>query len=156
MKRFPLPAVVLKAQLITSWSQARSWTESSSNWVKSQWIHRLAEAGTLRGSCHETACASECLNWPRPLRQHRSRDKLSMSERGGLQQRAGVPSPHLQPLRTVSISSSRPVQMNLFATWEIDSSSPSCVPRYAASWFNSRHALFFCRADNRATLYQSK
>uniref|UniRef100_A0A671Q2N3 Phosphofurin acidic cluster sorting protein 1-like n=1 Tax=Sinocyclocheilus anshuiensis TaxID=1608454 RepID=A0A671Q2N3_9TELE len=30
---------------------------------------------------------------------------------------------------TVTISSSRPVQMNLFATWEIDSSSPSCVPR---------------------------
>uniref|UniRef100_A0A672QBN4 Phosphofurin acidic cluster sorting protein 1-like n=1 Tax=Sinocyclocheilus grahami TaxID=75366 RepID=A0A672QBN4_SINGR len=52
-----------------------------------------------------------------------------MSERGGLQQRAGAPSPHLQPLRTVTISSSRPVQMNLFATWEIDSSSPSCVPR---------------------------
>uniref|UniRef100_A0A673GFD9 Phosphofurin acidic cluster sorting protein 1-like n=1 Tax=Sinocyclocheilus rhinocerous TaxID=307959 RepID=A0A673GFD9_9TELE len=50
-----------------------------------------------------------------------------MSERGGLQQRAGAPSPHLQPLRTVAISSSRPVQMNLFATWEIDSSSPSCV-----------------------------
>uniref|UniRef100_A0A672PC26 Phosphofurin acidic cluster sorting protein 1a n=1 Tax=Sinocyclocheilus grahami TaxID=75366 RepID=A0A672PC26_SINGR len=54
---------------------------------------------------------------------------FSMSERGGLQQRAGAPSPHLQPLRTVTISSSRPVQMNLFATWEIDSSSPSCVPR---------------------------
>ncbi|KAI2651273.1 Phosphofurin acidic cluster sorting protein 1 [Labeo rohita] len=52
-----------------------------------------------------------------------------MSERGGLQQRAGAPSPHLQPLRTATISSSRPVQMNLFATWEIDSSSPSCVPR---------------------------
>lgn len=54
-----------------------------------------------------------------------------MSERGGLQQqqRPGVPSPHLQPLRTVTISASRPVQMNLFATWEIDSSSPSCVPR---------------------------
>ncbi|XP_052393963.1 phosphofurin acidic cluster sorting protein 1 isoform X3 [Carassius gibelio] len=52
-----------------------------------------------------------------------------MSERGGLQQRAGAPSPHLQPLRTVTVSSSRPVQMNLFATWEIDSSSPSCVPR---------------------------
>ncbi|XP_056117963.1 phosphofurin acidic cluster sorting protein 1a isoform X3 [Rhinichthys klamathensis goyatoka] len=57
-----------------------------------------------------------------------------MSERGGLQQqqqlqRAGAPSPHLQHLRTVTISSGRPVQMNLFATWEIDSSSPSCVPR---------------------------
>ncbi|TRY54156.1 hypothetical protein DNTS_034837 [Danionella cerebrum] len=52
-----------------------------------------------------------------------------MSERGGLQQRPGVPSPSLQPLRTVTISSTRPVQMNLFATWEIDSSSPSCVPR---------------------------
>ncbi|XP_039549893.1 phosphofurin acidic cluster sorting protein 1a isoform X1 [Pimephales promelas] len=58
-----------------------------------------------------------------------------MSERGGLQQqqqqqqRAGAPSPHLQHLRTVTIPSGRPVQMNLFATWEIDSSSPSCVPR---------------------------
>lgn len=52
-----------------------------------------------------------------------------MSERGGIQQRPGAPSPHLQPLRSVTISSSRPVQMNLFATWEIDSSSPSCVPR---------------------------
>ncbi|XP_048022365.1 phosphofurin acidic cluster sorting protein 1a isoform X3 [Megalobrama amblycephala] len=52
-----------------------------------------------------------------------------MSERGGLQQRAGAPSPHLQHLKTVTISSGRPVQMNLFATWEIDSSSPSCVPR---------------------------
>uniref|UniRef100_A0AAR2IUD0 Phosphofurin acidic cluster sorting protein 1 n=2 Tax=Pygocentrus nattereri TaxID=42514 RepID=A0AAR2IUD0_PYGNA len=41
-----------------------------------------------------------------------------MSERGGLQ-RTGLPSPHLH----------RPVQMNLFATWEIDRSSPSCVPR---------------------------
>uniref|UniRef100_A0A672PCM7 Phosphofurin acidic cluster sorting protein 1a n=2 Tax=Sinocyclocheilus grahami TaxID=75366 RepID=A0A672PCM7_SINGR len=63
-----------------------------------------------------------------PAAQHSTRD-FSMSERGGLQQRAGAPSPHLQPLRTVTISSSRPVQMNLFATWEIDSSSPSCVPR---------------------------
>ncbi|XP_049322730.1 phosphofurin acidic cluster sorting protein 1a isoform X4 [Astyanax mexicanus] len=51
-----------------------------------------------------------------------------MSERGGLQ-RSGLPSPHLQPSRSVSMSSSRPVQMNLFATWEIDRSSPSCVPR---------------------------
>ncbi|XP_051537573.1 phosphofurin acidic cluster sorting protein 1-like isoform X3 [Myxocyprinus asiaticus] len=52
-----------------------------------------------------------------------------MSERGSLQQRTGAPSPHLQPPRSVTISSSRPFQMNLFATWEIDSSSPSCVPR---------------------------
>ncbi|XP_026879366.2 phosphofurin acidic cluster sorting protein 1a isoform X3 [Electrophorus electricus] len=51
-----------------------------------------------------------------------------MSERGGLQ-RTGVPSPLLQPFKSVTISSSRPVQMNLFATWEIDRSSPSCVPR---------------------------
>jgi len=72
-----------------------------------------------------------------------------MSERGGLQQqqRAGAPSPHLQHLRTVTIPSGRPVQMNLFATWEIDSSSPSCVPRYAAS-----HLLvdmrYFCTATD--------
>ncbi|XP_053334826.1 phosphofurin acidic cluster sorting protein 1a isoform X4 [Clarias gariepinus] len=51
-----------------------------------------------------------------------------MSERGGVQ-RAGVASPHLQPFKSVSIPSNRPVQMNLFATWEIDRSSPSCVPR---------------------------
>uniref|UniRef100_A0A3P9JTJ1 Phosphofurin acidic cluster sorting protein 1 n=2 Tax=Oryzias latipes TaxID=8090 RepID=A0A3P9JTJ1_ORYLA len=29
----------------------------------------------------------------------------------------------------VSISSNRPVHMNLYATWEVDRSSPSCVPR---------------------------
>ncbi|XP_046723937.1 phosphofurin acidic cluster sorting protein 1a isoform X2 [Silurus meridionalis] len=51
-----------------------------------------------------------------------------MSERGG-SQRAGVASPHLQPFKSASIASNRPVQMNLFATWEIDRSSPSCVPR---------------------------
>ncbi|XP_066502171.1 phosphofurin acidic cluster sorting protein 1a isoform X4 [Hoplias malabaricus] len=51
-----------------------------------------------------------------------------MSERGGLQ-RSALSSPHLQPSRSVSISSNRPVHMNLFATWEIDRSSPSCVPR---------------------------
>uniref|UniRef100_A0A8C6PGX1 Phosphofurin acidic cluster sorting protein 1 n=1 Tax=Nothobranchius furzeri TaxID=105023 RepID=A0A8C6PGX1_NOTFU len=32
-------------------------------------------------------------------------------------------------LRPVSITSNRPVHMNLFATWEVDRSSPSCVPR---------------------------
>uniref|UniRef100_A0A8C7TQV7 Phosphofurin acidic cluster sorting protein 1a n=1 Tax=Oncorhynchus mykiss TaxID=8022 RepID=A0A8C7TQV7_ONCMY len=40
-----------------------------------------------------------------------------MSERGGL------------PRIGVTISPNRPVQMNLYATWEIDRSSPSCVPR---------------------------
>uniref|UniRef100_A0A4W5JX68 Phosphofurin acidic cluster sorting protein 1a n=1 Tax=Hucho hucho TaxID=62062 RepID=A0A4W5JX68_9TELE len=40
-----------------------------------------------------------------------------MSERGGL------------PRTGVTISPNRPVQMNLYATWEIDRSSPSCVPR---------------------------
>lgn len=57
-KRFPLPAVVLNAQLITSSSQAVSWTDSSSSssssWVNLQWVHRRAEAGTLRGSCQES------------------------------------------------------------------------------------------------------
>ncbi|CAL1590292.1 unnamed protein product [Knipowitschia caucasica] len=51
-----------------------------------------------------------------------------MSERGGLPRTGGVPSPHMQPSKPVSISS-RPVHMNLFATWEVDRSSPSCVPR---------------------------
>ncbi|XP_057712242.1 phosphofurin acidic cluster sorting protein 1-like isoform X2 [Corythoichthys intestinalis] len=34
-----------------------------------------------------------------------------------------------QPSKPVSISTNRPVHMNLFATWEVDRSSPSCVPR---------------------------
>jgi len=49
-----------------------------------------------------------------------------MSERGGLPRTGGVPSPHMQP-------SNRPVHMNLYATWEVDRSSPSCVPRYACT-----------------------
>uniref|UniRef100_A0A7N9AQC4 Phosphofurin acidic cluster sorting protein 1 n=2 Tax=Mastacembelus armatus TaxID=205130 RepID=A0A7N9AQC4_9TELE len=53
----------------------------------------------------------------------------SMSERGGLPRTGGVPSPHMQPSKPVSISSNRPVHMNLYATWEVDRSSPSCVPR---------------------------
>uniref|UniRef100_A0A3B3H8X7 Phosphofurin acidic cluster sorting protein 1 n=1 Tax=Oryzias latipes TaxID=8090 RepID=A0A3B3H8X7_ORYLA len=52
-----------------------------------------------------------------------------MSERGGLPRTGGVPSPHMQPSKPVSISSNRPVHMNLYATWEVDRSSPSCVPR---------------------------
>ncbi|XP_029476793.2 phosphofurin acidic cluster sorting protein 1-like isoform X1 [Oncorhynchus nerka] len=52
-----------------------------------------------------------------------------MSERGGLPRIGGTPSPHMQPSKTVTISPNRPVQMNLYATWEIDRSSPSCVPR---------------------------
>ncbi|XP_068163995.1 phosphofurin acidic cluster sorting protein 1 isoform X2 [Antennarius striatus] len=52
-----------------------------------------------------------------------------MSERGGLPRTGGVPSPHLQPSKPVSITSNRPVHMNLYATWEVDRSSPSCVPR---------------------------
>ncbi|XP_030075046.1 phosphofurin acidic cluster sorting protein 1 [Microcaecilia unicolor] len=39
-------------------------------------------------------------------------------------------SPYPQPAKPVSISSgARPVHMNLYATWEVDRSSPSCVPR---------------------------
>ncbi|XP_055799508.1 phosphofurin acidic cluster sorting protein 1-like isoform X1 [Salvelinus fontinalis] len=53
----------------------------------------------------------------------------SMSERGGLPRTGGTPSPHMQPYKTVTIVPNRPVQMNLYATWEIDRSSPSCVPR---------------------------
>ncbi|KAK6477704.1 phosphofurin acidic cluster sorting protein 1-like [Huso huso] len=52
-----------------------------------------------------------------------------MSERGGLQRTGGAPSPHLQPFKSVAIASNRPVHMNLYATWEVDRSSPSCVPR---------------------------
>uniref|UniRef100_A0A665X062 Phosphofurin acidic cluster sorting protein 1 n=1 Tax=Echeneis naucrates TaxID=173247 RepID=A0A665X062_ECHNA len=53
-----------------------------------------------------------------------------MSERGGgLPRTGGVPSPHMQPSKPVSITSNRPVHMNLYATWEVDRSSPSCVPR---------------------------
>lgn len=54
----------------------------------------------------------------------------SMSERGGFPRTGGTPSPHMQPYKTVTIVPNRPVQMNLYATWEIDRSSPSCVPRY--------------------------
>uniref|UniRef100_A0A8B9GSW5 Phosphofurin acidic cluster sorting protein 1 n=1 Tax=Astyanax mexicanus TaxID=7994 RepID=A0A8B9GSW5_ASTMX len=50
-----------------------------------------------------------------------------MSERSGLPRAGGAPSP--QPTKAVNISSSRPVHMNLYATWEVDRSSPSCVPR---------------------------
>uniref|UniRef100_A0A6Q2X5T0 Phosphofurin acidic cluster sorting protein 1 n=1 Tax=Esox lucius TaxID=8010 RepID=A0A6Q2X5T0_ESOLU len=52
-----------------------------------------------------------------------------MSERGGLPRTGGAPSPHLQPSKPVAITSNRPVHMNLYATWEVDRSSPSCVPR---------------------------
>ncbi|XP_028984030.1 phosphofurin acidic cluster sorting protein 1-like isoform X1 [Betta splendens] len=52
-----------------------------------------------------------------------------MSERGGLPRTGGAPSPHMQPSKPVSITSNRPVHMNLYATWEVDRSSPSCVPR---------------------------
>ncbi|KAM8900538.1 phosphofurin acidic cluster sorting protein 1 isoform 2-T2 [Spinachia spinachia] len=53
-----------------------------------------------------------------------------MSERGGgLPRTGGVPSPHILPCKPVSITSNRPVHMNLYATWEVDRSSPSCVPR---------------------------
>ncbi|XP_059361831.1 phosphofurin acidic cluster sorting protein 1-like [Carassius carassius] len=50
-----------------------------------------------------------------------------MSDRGGLPKTGGVPSP--QPSKPVAITSNRPVHMNLYATWEVDRSSPSCVPR---------------------------
>ncbi|KAL7875684.1 hypothetical protein AOLI_G00106470 [Acnodon oligacanthus] len=53
-----------------------------------------------------------------------------MSERGGLPRAGGAPSP--QPSKAVNISSSRPVHMNLYATWEVDRSSPSCVPSVIA------------------------
>ncbi|XP_041707491.1 phosphofurin acidic cluster sorting protein 1-like [Coregonus clupeaformis] len=52
-----------------------------------------------------------------------------MSERGSLPRTGGTPSPQMQLSKTVTISPNRPVQMNLYATWEIDRSSPSCVPR---------------------------
>uniref|UniRef100_A0A8C1X4P0 Phosphofurin acidic cluster sorting protein 1 n=1 Tax=Cyprinus carpio TaxID=7962 RepID=A0A8C1X4P0_CYPCA len=44
---------------------------------------------------------------------------LSLSFKGWL----GLPS------KPVAITSNRPVHMNLYATWEVDRSSPSCVPR---------------------------
>ncbi|KAG1959162.1 phosphofurin acidic cluster sorting protein 1-like isoform X3 [Pimephales promelas] len=50
-----------------------------------------------------------------------------MSDRGGLPRTGGVPSP--QPSKPMAIASNRPVHMNLYATWEVDRSSPSCVPR---------------------------
>ncbi|XP_043931822.1 phosphofurin acidic cluster sorting protein 1 [Protopterus annectens] len=47
----------------------------------------------------------------------------------GVQRTGSAPSPHMQPSKPVTITSGRPVHMNLFATWEVDRSSPSCVPR---------------------------
>uniref|UniRef100_A0A8L0DVR3 Phosphofurin acidic cluster sorting protein 1 n=1 Tax=Oncorhynchus mykiss TaxID=8022 RepID=A0A8L0DVR3_ONCMY len=47
----------------------------------------------------------------------------------GLPRTGGAPSPHVQPSKPVTITSNRPVHMNLYATWEVDRSSPSCVPR---------------------------
>ncbi|KAK3567186.1 hypothetical protein QTP86_012122 [Hemibagrus guttatus] len=53
-----------------------------------------------------------------------------MSERGGgLPRSGGAPCPSPQPSKPVAITSNRPVHMNLYATWEVDRSSPSCVPR---------------------------
>lgn len=53
-----------------------------------------------------------------------------MSERGGgLPRSGGAPCPSPQPSKPVAIASNRPVHMNLYATWEVDRSSPSCVPR---------------------------
>lgn len=51
-KRFPLPAVVLNPHLMTSGSQALGWGKWSEWSLK--WIHRRAEAGALRASCHES------------------------------------------------------------------------------------------------------
>ncbi|ROK15873.1 Phosphofurin acidic cluster sorting protein 2 [Anabarilius grahami] len=42
-------------------------------------------------------------------------------------------------------SSSMPVPMNLFATWEIDRSSPSCVPRH-----------FLCSVFQQAIYFKDK
>uniref|UniRef100_A0A8C6X453 Phosphofurin acidic cluster sorting protein 1/2 N-terminal C2 domain-containing protein n=1 Tax=Naja naja TaxID=35670 RepID=A0A8C6X453_NAJNA len=39
---------------------------------------------------------------------------------------SGAPPPQAPP---GSAAGGRPVQMNLYATWEVDRSSPSCVPR---------------------------
>ncbi|XP_076129848.1 phosphofurin acidic cluster sorting protein 1a isoform X2 [Alosa pseudoharengus] len=52
-----------------------------------------------------------------------------MTEKGGLPRSGAAPGPHLQPFKPVTMSSTRPVQMNLYATWEVDRSSPNCVPR---------------------------
>uniref|UniRef100_A0A669D982 Phosphofurin acidic cluster sorting protein 1 n=1 Tax=Oreochromis niloticus TaxID=8128 RepID=A0A669D982_ORENI len=65
---------------------------------------------------------------PEEGRHTEKADYYGMSERGGLPRTGGVPSPHMQPSKPVSISN-RPVHMNLYATWEVDRSSPSCVPR---------------------------
>ncbi|KAK3545323.1 hypothetical protein QTP70_004046 [Hemibagrus guttatus] len=56
-----------------------------------------------------------------------------MSERGGgLPRSGGAPCPSPQPSKPVAITSNRPVHMNLYATWEVDRSSPSCVPSHPA------------------------
>ncbi|MCJ8737766.1 hypothetical protein PDJAM_G00027860 [Pangasius djambal] len=52
---------------------------------------------------------------------------------GGLAPGVGLAAPGVMPGAGAAASGSSgpvPVPMNLFATWEIDRSSPSCVPRY--------------------------
>ncbi|KAJ7996331.1 hypothetical protein DPEC_G00235980 [Dallia pectoralis] len=56
-------------------------------------------------------------------------ESMERGERGGLPRTAVTPSPNFLSSRTVTIAPNRPVQMNLYATWEMDRSSPSCVPR---------------------------
>lgn len=49
----------------------------------------------------------------------------------------------MQPSKPVSITSNRPVHMNLYATWEVDRSSPSCVPRYVRGRTGGVHDFSF-------------
>ncbi|XP_029470501.1 phosphofurin acidic cluster sorting protein 1 [Rhinatrema bivittatum] len=64
------------------------------------------------------------------LRASATTASVSAVSPGSTAAAAASPSPYLQPTKPVSISSgARPVHMNLFATWEVDRSSPSCVPR---------------------------
>ncbi|KAF0029104.1 hypothetical protein F2P81_018209 [Scophthalmus maximus] len=60
----------------------------------------------------------------------------------------------MQPSKPVSITSNRPVHMNLYATWEVDRSSPSCVPRYASR--SVKHLRFHCSNVERERDSQSQ
>lgn len=109
------------------------------------WKNKLKEGGGKKGQhTHGEARLLRVFLLSAPRESPFSASR--MSERGGLPRTGGVPSPHMQPSKPVSITSNRPVHMNLYATWEVDRSSPSCVPRYVkgAPAKKRVHDLSFC------------
>lgn len=91
---------------------------------------------------------------------------------GGLAPGVGLAAPGVMTGSGAAASGSSgpvPVPMNLFATWEIDRSSPSCVPRYRSTSIVSGDVigafqtmltrLFLycaCKAEIRLSLFGSR